>query len=209
MWKWIVGVLVLAVLACAGIMSGGGWYAWQQWRAEQEAKARAEEAAAQAAREVATQEAARAARLDQVTAGRAAVAAGDDRAVIEAFGDVLTGDPKNTEALLARGRAYAHTEQLALAESDLRELVRLDGGSKDGWESLAWVLARQGNDTEARDALDRVLALSPDDAKALRDRANARFRTGDTSGARSDAEQACKLGLQDGCTLAERLATMR
>ena len=140
---------------------------------------------------------------------RAAVAAGDDRAVIDAFGDVLTGDPANTEALLARGRAYAHTDQLALAESDLRELVRLKGEDKEGWESLAWVLGRQGNDAEAEDALDHVLKLDPENAKALRDRANARFRTGDSAGAREDADRACKLGLADGCTLSERLSGMR
>ena len=189
MWKWIVGVLVLGLLVCVGVLSGGGWYAFQQWRAEQQVKLEAEQAQALASEQVARQEAERAQRVDLVTTGRAAVAAGDDRAVIDAFGDVLTGDPANTEALLARGRAYAHTDQLALAESDLRELVRLKGEDKEGWESLAWVLGRQGNDAEAEDALDHVLKLDPENAKALRDRANARFRTGDSAGAREDADQ--------------------
>ncbi len=54
-------------------------------------------------------------------------------------------------------------------------------------------------------ALDRLLALDDQNARGFRDRADARYPTGDVAGALTDAKQACTLGLTEGCTLEQRI----
>ncbi len=207
MWKWIVGVVVvIGVLLCVGGgVVGGGWL-WARYRAERAAGAAEEAAAEQAAAADAAADAATMARTDSLAAARAAAAGGDATSAVDAYSDVLEGDPDNVEALLGRGRAYAKLERLDLAEEDLRGVTGRDPANREAWSSLGWVLGRMGRDGEAVQAYDRVLALAGEEPQALRDRGNARYRAGDVAGARTDAARACALGLPDGCALEERIA---
>lgn len=206
MWKWVAGaVVVFGVLVCAGAAGGGAWWWWtaaSAERAAEEARLAAEEAAAQEVRAAA---AAQGVRVERLAAARLAAAAGDHAAAVDAFSDVLDGEPAHAEALLGRGRAYAQLERYDLAEEDLRAATRAAPADPAGWESLGWVLGRMGRDADAVDALDRRIALGEADPGPWRDRANARYRAGDVAGARADAARACALGLADGCTLEERI----
>ncbi|MDO9280292.1 MAG: tetratricopeptide repeat protein [Pseudomonadota bacterium] len=206
MWKWLLAaVVVLGLVMCAGAL-GAGAFVYTGYRRDVDAAealaaaqvARAEEAAAEMGRVDAT-------RTDRLADGRAAYLAGDYATAVDAYGEVLEVDPTSNEARLGRGRSYARLERLDLAESDLRQFTRDDPANREGWESLAWVLTQNGRDAEAVDALDRLVKLDESDPKPLRDRANARFRTGDIAGAREDARRACTLGLTEGCTLEEKI----
>lgn len=206
MWKWLVGALVFgAILVCVGGGIGGGWMYYSGWRADQaiaevEAEAQARAAADAERAAVATTD-----REGQLQAGLAAAAGGDAETAVAAFSEVIEGEPEHVEARLGRGRAYALIERLDLAEEDLRAVTRVAPERREGWESLAWVLGRMGRDAEAVDAYDRLLALVGDDARVLRDRANARYRGGDVAGARADAARACVVGSADGCALEKRI----
>jgi putative thioredoxin len=206
MWKWIVGgVVLVGLLVCVGGAGGLGWWFWQSREAELAARASEIAVAEASARAVEESRVASERVRDRLGAARRAVEAGDHAAAVDAFGDVLELEPEHPEARLGRGRAYARLERLDLAEEDLRVAVRLDPRSKEGWEALAWVLGQGGRDIEAVEALDQLLALDDRNARAWRDRANARYRGGDVRSAREDAARACALGLADACTLEERI----
>lgn len=205
MWKWLLVVVLLGTVGCAGVL-GAGLYAYQRYRAVA-ALELIEASAAASAAEAAAAEMTRveATRIDSLAEARASYAAGDYTRAVDAFGEVLEVDPTSAEARLGRGRSYARLERLDLAEQDLRQSTRDDPTDRAGWESLAWVLTQNGRDAEAVDALDRLVKLDEADPKPLRDRANARYRTGDIAGAREDARRACTLGLSEGCTLEEKI----
>ncbi|MES2644332.1 MAG: tetratricopeptide repeat protein [Myxococcota bacterium] len=206
MWKVVVAVVVLVgLVACAGLL-GAGFYGYTGYRADREAALLVEASAAASAAEAAAEMGrVDATRTDGLLEARAAYLAGDHTRAVDAFSAVLEVDPSSAEARLGRGRSYARLERLDLAEQDLRQSTREDPTNREGWESLAWVLTQSGRDTEAVDALDRLVALDGENPKPLRDRANARYRTGDIAGAREDARRACTLGLADGCTLEEKI----
>ncbi|MDP2310244.1 MAG: tetratricopeptide repeat protein [Pseudomonadota bacterium] len=205
MWKWLLALAVIGLVVCAGALGAGG-YVFMGYQANVEAQ-RELELAARASAEAAAAEMSRvdATRVDRLPEARAAYLAGDHTLAVEAFSAVLEADPDSREARLGRGRSYARLERLDLAEQDLRSSTRDDPTQREGWESLAWVLTQSGRDAEAVDALDRLVALDERDPKPLRDRANARYRTGDIPGAREDARRACTLGLTEGCTLEEKI----
>jgi tetratricopeptide (TPR) repeat protein len=207
MWKWIVGIVVVgALLCCVGVIGGAGWWWWHARADAAEAVAAVEVRQAEAEREAddAAAETARLAARRQD--GRARYESGDYEGAVDAYTDVLAATPSDGDALLGRGRALARLDRLASAEPDLVDATRLLPDRKDGWETLAWVLTREGSDGEAASALDHLVALDPTDAKALRDRASARYHTGDLAGARADAAQSCTLGLAEGCTLKQNIA---
>jgi tetratricopeptide (TPR) repeat protein len=210
MWKWLLALGIVALVVCAGAVGGGAWYGLK-WQAAQEETARIQtEDAAKAAEGAARVMAGQAAQADHLLEARAALAAEDHVAAEAAFSLVLEADPTSVEALIGRGRCYAHLERYELAESDLRAVTRDAPDRKDAWEALAWVLTRMSRDDEAVDALDHLLALDGADTKALWNRASARFHAGDAAGALTDARGACELGFAEGCALEERIrASMR
>ncbi|MDP2313799.1 MAG: tetratricopeptide repeat protein [Pseudomonadota bacterium] len=205
MWKWIVALLLFGVLGCMGAVGAGGWWWWSNEKARAQAVA-VELAEAEQAREAAVEQVAvEADRANRLEEARVAYGAGNHAVAVDAYTDVLEADPAQGEAWLGRGRSYAQLDRLDLAEGDLRRATQLDPTRVEGWESLAWVLARNGRDAEAVTALDRLVALDPVNAKAIRDRANARYRSGDVGGAVFDAKRACSMGLAEGCALEEKI----
>jgi Flp pilus assembly protein TadD len=210
MWKWLIGLFLIGgLLVCAGGLGGSGWWYWQRLQVERQATEAAQLARVQQEEAANALTIATAARSDALAIARAAVAAGDDRSAIDAFGEVLDGEPQNVEALLGRGRALARLERTTEAETDLRALVQLQPDNAEALEALAWVLGRSGQDAEAVTTLDALIKLTPNDPKAYRDRANAAFRAGNLPEARADAARSCALGLTEGCALEERLRAVR
>jgi len=65
------------------------------------------------------------------------------------------------------GRARRLSGQFALAERDLKQSARLDPRSGSAWRELGELQAAQGNRIAAASSFRRVLALAPDDIRAL------------------------------------------
>lgn len=139
-----------------------------------------------------------------VNQGREAYNAGKDAEAIEAFDLALEVDAANSEAWHWRGRTRVRGADYVGAVTDLSKAVEVDPKNAAAWEGLAWVRLHEGQDHDAIAALDQFLALRPGDGKALNDRANARYRTGDAARARMDAQASCEAGYPAGCTSVER-----
>lgn len=118
-------------------------------------------------------------------------------------------DPENAAAWALRGRVFAQRGDALGASADFRQATHLDASLTDAWEGLAWAEAQNGHDDEAVRALDAVLAARPKDAKAKTDRASARFRLGDREAALADARAACDQGYGPGCTMFDRIRSVR
>jgi Flp pilus assembly protein TadD len=210
MWKWLIGVgVVLGGLACVGGAVTGGAYWWAQ---RELALAEAAMVAAVAAEEAAAAEAVAAeaaARETARAAAAAAAASSDPERAVGGYTELLVQNPDDLEALLGRGRAYARLERFEAAEVDLRAVTTRAPERREAWETLAWVLVREGRDAEAVVAYDRLLALAGEVPTILRDRGNARFLSGDAVGAEADARRACLLGLDAGCALEARIRATR
>ncbi len=205
MWKWLLGFGVVSTILCLGLAGAGvgAWWTYALQRAEiTRTQAEAAAMSAEAAAEMSKVEAVRA---DRLAEAHAAYASGDDGRAVDAYGDVLDVNPASNEARLGRGRSYARLERYDLAEQDLRRVATDEPANREALDSLAWVLARDGRDTEALVVLNHLVELDEADAGALRDRADARYRTGDLAGARDDARRACTLGLAEGCALEEKM----
>jgi len=136
----------------------------------------------------------------------AAYDAGQDGDAVDLCTRALERDPRRADALNLRGRAHARAGDSVAAVVDFETAVAMDPSLLEGWEGLAWVRARSGDDPGAIKALDELLKRRPGDGKALVDRANAAFRLGDGAAARQDARAACGAGHQPGCDLEARLA---
>ena len=208
MWKWIVGIaLVGGLLLCVAGAVAGGWVLQSQ-RRQTEIALRAEEETELAAAKIAVENAKNNARATRLQAARAAYGAGEWEAAVTGFTEVLREDPDSLEATFGRGRSLARLTRLSAAAADLRVVTQKQPDHGEAWEALAWVYTKDGLDAEAVAALDRLLALDDPNARGFRDRADARYRTGDVAGALADAKQACALGLTEGCTLEERIRSV-
>lgn len=114
----------------------------------------------------------------------------------EAEADRLRGlstTPVDAASWLARGVARLSSDPEA-ALADFREAESLAPGSRAATQNIVHVLAdRLGRDAEARQELDVILTLAPDDAAALASRAVVRARLGDAPGAMADTVAAIRL----------------
>lgn len=118
-------------------------------------------------------------------------------------------DPDNAAAWALRARIFAQRQDALGAAADYRQATRLDPSLTEAWEGLAWAEAQNGHDDEVVRALDALLAVRPRDAKALTDRASARFRLGERAAALADARAACDAGYGPGCTMFDRIRSVR
>lgn len=90
---------------------------------------------------------------------------------------------------IAATRPQTASEQVAKHE----KIDDVAGGGAKHYRDEANVACRHGNFEQAMSALDRVIALDPDDAWAYHARGNLKDETGDPDGALSDYDQAIRL----------------
>jgi tetratricopeptide (TPR) repeat protein len=136
--------------------------------------------------------------------GRLAYAMGMKETAEQLFSHYLVRKPGQPEGL--NNLACAQRDQLRFAEAieTLRPAIQANPGSALLWNTLATVLAEQGEMESAVTFFDEALRLDPNHARARYNRANARLALGDTAGALEDCEAAIP-----GVTLSSEAAMMR
>lgn len=92
-----------------------------------------------------------------------------------------------TLSTLAGAHSAFRRGDLPTAEKLARQQVQQSGGAPSTFLLLARIAAEHGDHAEALRLAEFGLALDPEDAACLAQRAFARLRTGDREGARSDA----------------------
>jgi tetratricopeptide (TPR) repeat protein len=127
-----------------------------------------------------------------------------DRA-IEEFDRAVKVDPKNAEAYFWRGRALMNINRYAEATADFKTAVKLNPAYVDAYNNLGWLHARAGNSHEGIASLTKAIELKPENGWAYYYRGRIHHKMGEADLAARDAKEACRLGLQDGCTMYERI----
>jgi len=94
------------------------------------------------------------------------MAAGRDADALAAFRSALTHDPNKPESLLDAGYLEDKAGNRAAAVALYRRLVHVDPANVAGWYNLAVIAVEAGQTGNARQALERVLRLAPDDRAA-------------------------------------------
>ncbi|HSG89475.1 MAG TPA: tetratricopeptide repeat protein [Pseudomonadales bacterium] len=96
--------------------------------------------------------------------GQALLEAGEAAASVAALDAALAAFPGEGDLLYARAMAHEANDDLAGLEADLRALVDADPDDAMALNALGYTLAdRTGRLDEAREFIERALALSPDD----------------------------------------------
>lgn len=104
------------------------------------------------------------------------------------------GDPRPTEGLSA-SNLDALRKRVAAAPDDFDLHIQLDQA-----------LAREKAFDEIVKMWDGFIERQPEHARALLERAGAKWHGGDHAGGRSDAERACDLGLKQACSVARQMS---
>ncbi len=143
--------------------------------------------------------------IEAVARGDEAYASNDFVAALAEYDKAVDLDPNNPAAWLGRGKAYGRRGDTDRAGSDLEQAVELAPSNADAWEALAWARLHSGQDAQALDALNHLLAVRPGDARALGMRADANSKLGHLPEARADADAACKAGDSFACNLQQQL----
>lgn len=121
------------------------------------------------------------------------------------FSRAIEIDPENTEAYFWRGRSFLKASRYDEATADFEMAVKLNPAYADAYDNLGWLYARAGNYNESIMCFTRAIELKPDNGWAYYYRGRIRHKIGEVHMALRDAEEACRLGLQEGCTMYERL----
>ena len=200
-----VAVALLALLFCAGALALGGYGGFEVFRVTKATQTTQEQATKRESETDVGVETVRP-RCDE---GKLALTEKRFDAAIEALESCVAANPEQPDALFARGRAYAGIERFERAEIDVSSALAIDGANQEGWETLAWVRVRVGDDAGAVDAIDHWLALNPAAGEGYRSRADALYRLGRVDLAAHDARKACDLGVADGCVLEDRIRSVR
>ena len=91
---------------------------------------------------------------------------GEDEKASTAFERAWQTDPTNRPALLNLGYAYDRMGRREQAVETYLQLVTVEPGNAQGWYNLAVIAWEGGQFGNARTAVDKVLALTPQDADA-------------------------------------------
>lgn len=124
---------------------------------------------------------------------------------LQALNEALERMPGHKDLLYARALVAEKLDLLALLEADLRAILKLDPENVNALNALGYTLAdRTDRFSEAREFLNQVLALKPDDPFVLDSIGWLHYRMGNTAeavkylkqafGIRGDAEIAAHLG---------------
>ncbi len=199
--RWVI--VAILILACGGFVALGGYAGFEFWRVgnvstEMEAERLAPPPPVEAPPTP-----------PECEAGLAAFAAKDYEGTTSLLEVCLDAVPDHAEARLARGRANAALGRYERADLDLSRGLALRPDVVEGWEALVYARSQNGDDRGAVTAADRWLAVQPGAARAIRMRADARYRMGELAEARDDAARACALGDADACELEKRMKAAR
>lgn len=121
------------------------------------------------------------------------------------FNRAVKVDPENAEAYFWRGRVLMSINRYEEATPDFEMAVKLNPAHVDAYNNLGWLCARAGNYHESISNLTKAIELKPDNGWAYYYRGRINKEIGEVRMAMKDAEEACRLGFQDGCILYERL----
>jgi tetratricopeptide (TPR) repeat protein len=122
---------------------------------------------------------------DHLERGRVALSGGDATAAAQEFSRAIEKDPERADAWIWRAKVRLQTGATADALDDLRRAIEIDPGA---WE--AWRLLGEHDITPENRiaALDRVLALRPEDVEVHLLRARDQLAAGNPDGAGDDLE---------------------
>jgi lipoprotein NlpI len=106
-------------------------------------------------------------------------------------------DPRDGEALLARGNALRMRGDADKALADYEEATRAAPGLAGAWLNRGAVLMERGSIADAIESFDQTIALNPRSAEAYNNRGAARSQNGDFARAAADLDTALRLGPSD------------
>lgn len=112
-------------------------------------------------------------------------------------------DPRNAEAYYWRGRTLVNLGKLDQGTDDFKAAVKFKPDYSEAYDNLGWLASRQGKVEEGIAYLTKSIEFKPENAWAFYNRGRLYFSKGDVAGAMRDAEKACSLGFQEGCTAYE------
>ncbi len=141
--------------------------------------------------------------------GKALYALRDPQAAIREYAEAIRLGYDEPPAWAALGLARIAGGDAAGAERDLARAAGADPRIlAEAWKQLGWLRAREGKLAEARQALDRALAVAPGDAAALLDHASMCAKLGDREAAVGSLERLVA-GQPDHPSARVRLAEVR
>ena len=103
-------------------------------------------------------------------------------------------DGGDADAYYWRGRGHLKAEDYESALADFEKAIRLDPTHFESYRNLDYLYARRGQWSEVISMWNTYLARTPDDGKAIFERAGAFRHSGDMASAMADARRACELG---------------
>lgn len=131
--------------------------------------------------------------------GRARALAGmkENEAAIQELAQILSGDPENVPALIARGTIYLDTNQADSAFVDFQMAAKKDRNNLEATFGLGKALVTLGRADEAVAPLTRVITADPKNAEAFRLRGTGYAGQFKTKKAIEDLQQAIALNPDD------------
>ncbi|MBX7105505.1 MAG: hypothetical protein K1X57_15575 [Gemmataceae bacterium] len=131
--------------------------------------------------------------MQEFRRGAAAYNRGDDAAAESAFSAGLSLDPTSANAYLFRGLTRLRVGQEDAALLDFAAAGERDPACVDAAWARARVLAVRGQWRDASREFSRVIALRPDDAKAIACRGESRYHLEEWAGCLADYRLAARL----------------
>ena len=134
----------------------------------------------------------------QFQAARDLAISGQREEAIRAYSKLLVRSPGNADALLGRGQVYAWMGRWREAEDDLRAATAASPGYTGAWSALGNMYLWSDRPTQATEAFEHWLKLSPNDPAPRIARGRAYRAAGIYVAARADFEAAAALGADAG-----------
>lgn len=124
--------------------------------------------------------------------------AGKLREAMDMYTAVLAEQPNNHDLLYARALVAERLNDLTLAEADLRRIVTEDPNNFHAWNALGYTLAdRTDRLQEAREYIEKALALAPDEAAVVDSLGWVHYRLGNLELAAQHLKRAYELSRGD------------
>jgi predicted Zn finger-like uncharacterized protein len=125
---------------------------------------------------------------------------------LDAFDRAIQEDPKIPEAHYWRGRTLLKMGRDDAAVEAFTNALALRPDYWEALDNLGWLSMRRGKYSQSLSFLNRSIECKPDNAWAYYNRGFLHAKMGNTALAVKDAQEACRLGYQKGCQMAQRYA---